>query len=212
MIINILMQRNVRWLAASAAVATATALSILFIDKPLALACAKLGLYTVLLDNQTLHLPVLVAGSFVAVLLGSGSLAARHSLSQWLKAAMLAGLALLWSYGLITFVLKPAIGRAVPTALLANGTYGFWPYHPGEGFNSFPSGHGDQAGAIISVLWNQYPAWRRYYVAAFGLLAVTLVIGEWHFLGDVIAGAAVGILAGIWTVRLWNVLRIGREA
>ncbi len=206
-----MMHRIPRWLAISAAVAAATLLCVLFVDKPLALAFGRLGVYRAINHNQTVHLPVLVAGACLTVLLGAVSIAWGKPLSRRRTCAMLAGLALLWSYSLIEFVLKPIFGRTLPMSLVDSGLFGFWPFQVGGDYGSFPSGHSDQASAILAVLWIQYPAWRWIYVAAFAALALALMIGEWHFLGDIIAGGAIGAAAGAWTVRLWEMVRQQRS-
>jgi membrane-associated phospholipid phosphatase len=52
-------------------------------------------------------------------------------------------------------------------------------------------------------LWIFYPRWRWIYVAFLSLLASALMIGEWHFLSDIIAGGFIGTVAGALMMRLW---------
>lgn len=140
----------------------------------------------------------------LAVLLGAGYLMSAKPLPRWVAASMLAGLALAWSLCLVEFVLKPLFGRTLPAAYLQIGRYGFHWFRSGRAFGSFPSGHADQAAAILSVFWLAYPQWRWGYAAAFIFLAAALMIGEWHFLSDIIAGGCVGAAAGLLVTRMWN--------
>lgn len=69
----------------------------------------------------------------------------------------------------------------------------------GAGFISFPSGHSVTAFALAFVLARAYP---RYAVLFYGLavlVALSRVYLVKHFPSDVVAGAAIGILAG-WIV------------
>lgn len=69
----------------------------------------------------------------------------------------------------------------------------------GTGFISFPSGHAVTAFTLAFVLARAYP---RYAVLFYGLavlVALSRVYLAKHFPSDVVAGAAVGILAG-WIV------------
>jgi len=75
-------------------------------------------------------------------------------------------------------------------------------------FNSFPSGHMGAVAALLSVLWLFYPR-ARYLYAGLGLLvAAMLVLGNFHFLSDVLAGACVGGSVGLLTAVSLGV-RIG---
>ena len=147
----------------------------------------------------------------MAVLLAAGFHAAGRPLPKWVTAGMLAGLTLAWSLMLTEFGLKVLFGRTLPTAYLQTGQYGFHWFHDGQRFGSFPSGHTDQAAAILSILWVFYPRWRWAYAGALLVLVLALVAGEWHFLSDTIAGGFVGAASGALTIKIWNAVASRRS-
>ncbi|MBZ0168303.1 undecaprenyl pyrophosphate phosphatase [Candidatus Methylomirabilis lanthanidiphila] len=69
----------------------------------------------------------------------------------------------------------------------------------GAGFISFPSGHAVTAFALAFVLARAYPRYMLLFYGLAGLVALSRVYLAKHFPSDVVAGAAVGILAG-WIV------------
>jgi membrane-associated phospholipid phosphatase len=107
--------------------------------------------------------------------------------------------------------LKLVFGRTWPEtwvrdnpSLIRDGVYGFYPFHGGGGYESFPSGHTTAAVAVMSVLWICYPKFRVLY----GLIVAAVVIGligsNFHFLSDCIAGAFIGASTGWILVMLWE--------
>ena len=106
-------------------------------------------------------------------------------------------------------VLKLAFGRSWPEtwyfgnpSLVANGVYGFSPFHGGEGWASFPSGHTAAIGAVAGVLWWRAPDFRWLWALLVVLTAAGLVADTYHFLGDVIAGAYLGFACGRATLLM----------
>jgi membrane-associated phospholipid phosphatase len=69
----------------------------------------------------------------------------------------------------------------------------------GSGFISFPSGHSVTAFALAFVLSRVYPRYASLFYGLAVLVAISRVYLAKHFPSDVVAGAAVGILAG-WIV------------
>ena len=107
--------------------------------------------------------------------------------------------------------LKFAFGRTWPEtwvrdnpSFIRDGVFGFNPFHGGPGFASFPSGHTTAICAVMTVLWMCYPRFRLLYALAIMAVAIGLVGADFHFLGDVIAGAFLGISTGWFTVVLWE--------
>ncbi len=93
--------------------------------------------------------------------------------------------------------LKLAFGRPWPETWVDNNpswigthTYGFFPFHGGRGFASFPSGHTTVISAPCAVVG-------RWWLAALpALVAVGLLGCDYHFLSDCIAGALLGLAVG----------------
>jgi membrane-associated phospholipid phosphatase len=108
-------------------------------------------------------------------------------------------------------VLKGAFGRTWPEtsirnnpSLIAHGAYGFHPFHFGSAYQSFPSGHAAATFAVVSILWLCRPRWRWLCAAVSGAVCVALVGLNYHFVGDVIAGAMLGSLTGLYATRLFR--------
>jgi membrane-associated phospholipid phosphatase len=105
--------------------------------------------------------------------------------------------------------LKDAFGRTWPESwlhtnpsLIRDGVYGFTPFHGGEGWASFPSGHTAAIGAVAGVLWWREPERRWLWALLVVLTGIGLVGGNFHFLGDVIAGGYLGFACGRATLLL----------
>jgi membrane-associated phospholipid phosphatase len=70
--------------------------------------------------------------------------------------------------------------------------------------SGFPSGHMVLSGAFAGVFMRLY---RRSIVLFSALLVIgagLLVLGDWHFVSDVIAGAFVGVSAGFLAGEVWS--------
>jgi len=68
-------------------------------------------------------------------------------------------------------VLKFLFGRTWPLGLFRRHVYGFFPFHTGPQYASFPSGHTAAVCAVLSILWIWYPRFRPAYVAGASPLA-----------------------------------------
>jgi membrane-associated phospholipid phosphatase len=105
--------------------------------------------------------------------------------------------------------LKEVFGRTWPEtwvnhnpSFIRDGVYGFFPFHGGEGWASFPSGHTAAIGAVAGVLWSRAPQLRWLWALLVALTGIGLVADTYHFLGDVIAGGYVGFACGRATLLL----------
>ena len=108
--------------------------------------------------------------------------------------------------------LKVSFGRTWPEtwihnnpSLIANGVYGFFPFHGGEGWASFPSGHMTVACSIVGVLWAAWPRLRVLLALVPLATAIGLLGADYHFIGDIIAGSALGLGVAAATVRIARV-------
>jgi membrane-associated phospholipid phosphatase len=81
--------------------------------------------------------------------------------------------------------------------------YGFYPFHGGMAYQSFPSGHTAAIFAAMSIIWIVYPKWRWLCVISCTAVMSCLLIFNHHFLSDIIAGAFLGALTGTYTVYLF---------
>ena len=77
--------------------------------------------------------------------------------------------------------LKVAFGRLWPEtwvngnpSWIRDGAYGFFPFHGGQGWFSFPSGHMTVITAPMAVIWRRHPAWRPLAALPVALVALGL--------------------------------------
>ncbi|HJV64611.1 MAG TPA: phosphatase PAP2 family protein [Geomonas sp.] len=80
--------------------------------------------------------------------------------------------------------------------------YGFHWFHGGSGFEGFPSGHMLVAVTIMACFWRFFPGSRTLCLLIASLLGVALVITNYHFLSDLIAGVYFGMLTEEITYHL----------
>jgi lipid A 4'-phosphatase len=95
--------------------------------------------------------------------------------------------------GIAVDLLKVVIGRTRPTLLFSGGTYDFNGFGLRADDWSFPSGHAATAAAVATALWCLWPRPLYLYVAAAALVALSRVWTSAHYLSDVIAGAAIAV-------------------
>lgn len=185
--------------------------SVTWIDLPLARFFAGFQSAGHVLRDPHVKIPVL----FVLACLGVAAGAAYRLLGRRpprpVEAAMFAGIAMLISMTLTEEILKPIFSRPQPIDYLLHGETGFHWLHWNYGRNSFPSGHATQASALLAVAWAYYPRLRWVYAGAFAALSLALMVGEWHFLGDILAGGLVGSGAAALTLRYGAFLAGGKR-
>jgi membrane-associated phospholipid phosphatase len=87
-------------------------------------------------------------------------------------------------------------------SLIQDGAYGFHPFHRGIAYESFPSGHTTIVFSLTAVVWIVYPRWRWLCVVADLAIVIGLLGMNYHFTSDVIAGAFLGSIVGVFAARL----------
>lgn len=105
--------------------------------------------------------------------------------------------------------LKYAFGRLWPEtwvdgnpSWIRDGAYGFFPFHGRTGWSSFPSGHMTAATAPVAALWRELPRWRPILALPVAMVAVGLYGADYHFVGDMVAGAYLGAACGVGVAAL----------
>ena len=189
----------------------AVTVSYLWLDRPIAqFAHAKLQPYH-LFEKLTLIADALTPLAIAAFLvLGLRGLTAPK-LSRFQTVVLLSSVTLAVAV-IVKDKLKFAFGRPWPEtwtrnnpSFIRDGMYGFYPFHGGGGYASFPSGHTTMICTVMTVLWICYPGFRSLYALCMAAVAVGLVGANFHFLSDVIAGGFLGISAGWLGVSLWEI-------
>ncbi|MCP5405499.1 MAG: phosphatase PAP2 family protein [Pseudomonadaceae bacterium] len=110
--------------------------------------------------------------------------------------------------GLAQLLLKISIGRPRPKETFWNGIDPYTPHPFGldAGFWSFPSGHSTSSFAIAMVLMAGFPRWRWPILLIATLLAASRFMALTpHYVGDVIAGSALGAAVALYIVRTLRV-------
>ena len=193
-----------RWVGASVGSAALIALCIAYADHPVARAALTLEPIRRLLWQAPTGTPLFSILAAAAIALAVLVRVTGRRWARWMGIAALAGVASIGAGLLTKYALKVIFGRTGLSTFLRTGEDSFHWFHAGKYFISFPSTHAAQAAGAFAVLWIVYPRWRWGYVAVQLLLAFLLVAGQFHFLGDVVAGIFVGTLVGAATVPIWQ--------
>lgn len=151
------------------------------------------------------------AGFSSAVLLGAEAAVAlglviiritRGHLSPFREATALACLTSICAYAINDSMLKLLFGVANPAAVM-HGSQHVFNLLSGSSNSSFPSGHMVLAGAFAGVFMRLYGSSTLPLSALLLVAAVLLIVGDWHFVSDVIAGIFVGVSAGLLAGEVW---------
>jgi membrane-associated phospholipid phosphatase len=199
-----------RWLIAFAATAAVVVVCYFWVDRQVALlAHAHTGERETFARFTHIPDPLIPAASALFIFCGLWVFAGKPA-SRFITAVALASISLIVSET-IKSGLKFVFGRLWPDTWVQNnpsfihdGAYGFYFFHGGPGYASFPSGHTTVTCALISVLWILYPYWRPFYAAIVAAVVVGLIGANYHYVSDVIAGGFLGTSTGWMTVALWR--------
>ncbi len=104
--------------------------------------------------------------------------------------------------------LKIFFGRYWPSTWIDNNpsfiqgnAYGFHFFQRGTWYESFPSGHATITFYVMTVVWILFPKWRFLAILIAVLQFFSLIAMNYHFLGDVFAGAFLGILCALYAIK-----------
>jgi membrane-associated phospholipid phosphatase len=128
----------------------------------------------------------------------------RGRLTPFREATALACLTSMCAYTINDGVLKRVFGLPSPMAVM-HGSRHVFDLLGGSPTSGFPSGHMVLAGAFGGVFMRLYRGSTLPLAALLLAGAGLLVLGDWHFISDVIAGAFIGVSAGTLAGELWLV-------
>jgi membrane-associated phospholipid phosphatase len=183
-------------------------LSVGFVDRPMAhLAHDDIG-RTALFLGLT-RIPEVLAALAVPLVVVLGLVRMqRGRLAGVARMGFLAGLSMIVAEA-IKDALKLAFGRTWPEtwvnhnpSFIDSGVYGFFPFHGGQGWGSFPSGHMTIVTAAMGVFWVLWPRWRAIYLLPIAATGAGLFAMDYHFVADMIAGGFLGFGVAAATVRI----------
>jgi len=190
------------WCGLLVATLIGIAISIRWIDVPVALIfLTNANRFTAL--GVGLGSAVLVAGEMVLIAVLAIARMVRGDLPEFAKALFVACCASLSAFVANDYVLKLIFGRHAPSVLFQGVPNHVFNFFEGNQQSSFPSGHMVMATAFAVAMMRLQPRTWLALVILLGIGAAALVIGDWHFVGDIIAGAFVGGTAGFVAGELW---------
>jgi membrane-associated phospholipid phosphatase len=191
------------WSVSLVVCAAAAVISFRHFDVPMALHFWTAGRFLRPLNDPFGASIVLTLEAAVAVGLILARVVRGH-ISRFGEAVAIACLASICTYGINSEVLKPFFG--VPNTMqVMEGARHSFNFLMGSESSSFPSGHMILASAFAGVLMRLYRISVWPLCVLLVIAAVLLVVGDWHFLSDVIAGAFAGLSAGILAGEAWSV-------
>jgi membrane-associated phospholipid phosphatase len=148
--------------------------------------------------------PVILAVQSVVVVSLILARLVRGRISRVGETLAIACLASICTYCVNDGVLKPLLGVPGPADVFEGARHAF-NLMEGSVNASFPSGHMTLAGAFAGVFMRANRGSIRPLTILLAFGGAVLVIGDWHFLSDVIAGAFVGVSAGLLAGEAWIV-------
>lgn len=191
------------WGLSFVACAAAAALSFAMLDVPVAQRVWRFSHHLSSMSAAFGATVILTLEALVVLSLVVARLTRGH-ISRFGEALGVACLASICAYGVNDQVLKPLFGVPPPADVVHGAAHAF-NLAMGLGTGSFPSGHMVLAGAFTGVFMRLYRVSIRLLSALLLLAAALLVLGDWHFISDVIAGTFLGVSAGILAGELWAV-------
>jgi membrane-associated phospholipid phosphatase len=126
----------------------------------------------------------------------------RGHLSRFGEATALACLTSICAYAISDSTLKFFFGVPNPAAVL-HGTRHVFDLLTGSSNSSFPSGHMVLAGSFAGVFMRLHRTSIFLLSALLLCGAVLLIVGDFHFVSDVIAGTFIGVSAGLLAGEVW---------
>jgi membrane-associated phospholipid phosphatase len=202
------------WLFAFAATTIVVMVCIAYVDRPVATFFDGRLRHTaawVWLARALAPLDFAVVMALLFLLACGTCVLSGRSLGSWTQTLLLCSWAAMWATA-ADIIFKRIFGRAWPDpAYIHDHLYGFRLLHGGPHWESFPSGTAAISAAIASVLWIVVPRSRVLGAVIVILLCIAVVITNYHWVGDVIAGVFLGTSIGWMTVRLQRPLRAGNR-
>ena len=191
------------WALSFVGCALVAALSFMTLDVPVAYRVWRIGQHLSSMSAAFGATIILTLEAAVVLSLIVARLTRGH-ISRFGEALGVACLTSICAYGINDQVLKPFFGVPPPAEVMQGARHAF-NFTMGLAIDSFPSGHMVLAGAFAGVFMRLYRGSIRYLSGLLLLAAVLLVVGDWHFISDVVTGAFLGVSAGILAGELWAV-------
>jgi membrane-associated phospholipid phosphatase len=189
------------WLFALVVTVLCCAASIRWIDYPVAYlfesrAKKMSGL------GEGLSSSVLLSSELILIAFLGAIRLVRGRLPEYGKLTFVATCASLISFEVNDFILKVFFGRQAPGHFLQTPIVHVFDFMHGDDHTSFPSGHMAMATAFAAVVLMRYSRVWPIFAFLLSVSGAALIVGEWHFVSDVIAGTFVGGTMGLAGFRV----------
>lgn len=189
------------WTLSFVACAAVVAFLFVRIDVPTALRFWNAGRLLSPL-NEAFGVAVILSAESAVILFMVLARLVRGHISVFGETLAIACLASMCAYVINDHVLKVFFGVPNPADVIHGARHSFNPWMGSEN-SSFPSGHMALAGAFAGVFMRLYKASIWPLSALLLLAAGLLLVGDWHFPSDIIAGAFLGASAGTLAGEGW---------
>ncbi len=140
---------------------------------------------------------IALALTFVRILRG------RERFPPLYRVLALACLTSICAFAVNDSALKLFFGVPNPAHVFLEGAGHRFHFLAGSRESSFPSGHMILASSFAGVFMRLYPRAVVPLAVLLLIAAVALIVGDWHFVSDVIAGTSLGIAIGLLVGDLW---------
>jgi membrane-associated phospholipid phosphatase len=209
---------------AAATCAILVVVSVTLLDRPVAtwvhehLGDARFGWFTETYEGHLLKLgpfsllaaPSQALGPVAAFVFSVLAIASVAGWRPGIRARIVLALCLaVFAANEINNSLKGLFGRTWPESWqgdnpswIRNGVFGFFPFHGGLGWASFPSGHTTVITATATILWLVCPELRILWISLVAIVVVGLIGANYHFVSDIIGGLYLGVAIGLGTGAL----------
>jgi len=110
---------------------------------------------------------------------------------------------------LAKFCIKYIVGRVNTRVwLLSPESYGLHWFHGGGDFSGFPSGHMAVFTVLVLAIARYFPGLRSLAIGFLSALAITLLITEYHFFSDILAGVYLGFMVDLVIYRSLSAMHL----
>jgi len=189
------------WSASLVACAAIVAFAFLRVDMPVALYFWNVDHLRSPL-NTAFGSTVILSAEAAVILIAVFKRLLRGHISVVGERLAVACLVSMCAYVVNDHIVKVFFGVPNPADVMqgAGHSFNLW---MGSESSSFPSGHMVLAGAFAGFFMRLYKASIWLFAALLLIAAGLLLVGDWHFLSDIIAGAFLGTSAGILAGEGW---------
>jgi membrane-associated phospholipid phosphatase len=194
--------RNYKYILGASSLLITFIISYLYWDRPVALWCKEycVGSYNdffAAITKLGVSTPYLIGSALLFLYFYYAKRNLRHSYHALFLFSTVA------LSGIVADIIKVIAGRFRPSMLFDHGLYGFDLFHIKSAMTSFPSGHTATAFALAMYISLYWPKWALAGWIMAVAIGLSRIMTTAHYLSDVIAGIAVGILSVKVLVHYW---------